>query len=397
MTGVLPKVIGEKTCKQEEYVQEKSMQEKSGQSNKEAGVTEQQYLAWLCDREHLFRGGIRRLLQCFGSAETVYCERFKGVRSFMSADQYQRINWDERVEHHIAVMQQQGVSWIGAEEAGYPASFRNLAIPPIGIFVKGRRELLETDCVGIVGARLCSSYGRETALRLARGTAQAGVTVVSGMAAGIDRAAHEGALAADGATIAVLGCGVLRCYPHENRRLYEMIAERGCLLSEYGLRQEPLAFCFPERNRLIAGLVEKLVIVEARKERSGAMITVDCALEQGKEVYAVPGSMWSVLSAGTHNLINQGAMLLESADMLLPDRPSTEKRETVVRSKVTGSKSWNERERKIWDSLGEQTMSLEELIRASSLSLAELQDGLFQLLLEEAVLEVAKNHYVRRE
>ncbi|MDO5100791.1 MAG: DNA-processing protein DprA [Eubacteriales bacterium] len=393
MTEVLPRAIGEKTCK-----------------------PEQQYLAWLCDRKHLFRGAIRRLLHHFGSAEAVYHERLGRVQAVLGSDTFQKVNWQESVEEHIALLEKEGVIWIGAGEAGYPEGFRSLAVPPIGIFVKGRRELLKTAGVGIVGARLCSSYGRETALRLARGTAQAGVTVVSGMAAGIDRAAHEGALAAEGATIAVLGCGVLRCYPHENRRLYEMIAEQGCLISEYGLHQEPLAFCFPERNRLIAGLVEKLVIVEARKERSGAMITVDCALEQGKEVYAVPGSMWSVLSAGTHNLINQGAMLLETVDMLLPDRSSSAKREDDGKAKETESKAdkergketvrpmmndrtkaWNERERKIWETLGEQAMSLEELIRASGMSLAELQDGLFQLLLEEEVLEVAKHHYVRRQ
>ena len=177
-------------------------------------------------------------------------------------------------------------------------------------------DLLARPAVGVVGARACSSYGAHVARSLARELAAAGLVVVSGLARGIDGEAHRGALDANGVTVAVLGCGIDRDYPAAHRRLARAIAETGLVISEYGPGVEPAPWRFPARNRIIAGLSAAVVVVEAR-ERSGALITADFALEEGREVFAVPGEITSVLSAGTNELIRLGATPVTKATDVL--------------------------------------------------------------------------------
>jgi DNA processing protein len=190
--------------------------------------------------------------------------------------------------------------------------------PPDGLFLRGPAgaDLLAQRVVGIVGARACSSYGAHVARSLARELAAAGLVVVSGLARGIDGEAHRGALEANRPTVAVLGCGIDRDYPSAHRRLARDIAENGLVVSEYGPGVEPAPWRFPARNRIIAGLSAAVVVVEAR-ERSGALITADFALEEGREVFAVPGEITSALSAGTNELIRLGASpVTKPADVL---------------------------------------------------------------------------------
>ena len=193
-------------------------------------------------------------------------------------------------------------------DAAYPALLAAIHDPPPELFLRGSGEtaLLERPAVAIVGARACSSYGRSVARSLARETAAAGVAVVSGMARGIDGEAHRGALDAGGVTVAVLGCGVDRDYPAAHADLARRICEQGLVVSEYEPGVEPAPWRFPARNRIIAGLCRATVIVEAR-ERSGALITADFALEEGREVLAVPGEITSALSDGTNALLRLGA------------------------------------------------------------------------------------------
>jgi DNA processing protein len=181
--------------------------------------------------------------------------------------------------------------------------------PPSEVFVRGSGELadLSRPAVAIVGARACSAYGRSVARSLARELAAAGVVVVSGMARGIDGDAHRGALDAGGITVAVLGCGVDRDYPAAHAELARRICERGLVVSEYEPGIEPAPWRFPARNRIIAGLCQATVVVEAR-ERSGALITADFALEEGRDVLAVPGEITSSLSGGTNALLRLGAV-----------------------------------------------------------------------------------------
>jgi len=200
----------------------------------------------------------------------------------------------------------------------FPSLLRAIHDPPSGLFLRGaaNSELLARPAVAIVGARACSGYGSSVARSLARELAAAGLVVVSGLARGIDAEAHRGALEAEGTTVAVLGCGIDRDYPAAHAELARRVAETGLIVSEYAPGVEPAPWRFPARNRIVAGLCAATVVVEAR-ERSGALITADLALEEGREVFAVPGEITSSLSAGTNALLKLGAApLTGAADVL---------------------------------------------------------------------------------
>jgi DNA processing protein len=200
---------------------------------------------------------------------------------------------------------------------GYPPLLAELYDPPARLLLRGGpAEILSRPAVAVVGARSCSSYGTQVARDLARELAAAGVVIVSGLARGIDGEAHRGALAAGGLTVAVLGCGIDRDYPRAHAELARRIAEGGLIVSEYPPGVEPAPWRFPARNRIVAGLARATVVVEAR-ERSGALITADFALELGREVFAVPGEITSGLSKGTNDLIRQGATPLLRPDDVL--------------------------------------------------------------------------------
>ena len=211
-----------------------------------------------------------------------------------------------------------GFRFVGRTDADYPPLLRELHDPPPGLFLRGagEAELLRRSAVAIVGARACSSYGAQVARLLGRELASAGLVVLSGLARGVDAEAHRGALEAGGLTVAILGCGVDRDYPAAHAQLARRVCERGLVASEYAPGVEPAPWRFPARNRIVAGLAAATVIVEAR-ERSGALITADFALETGREVFAVPGEITSSLSAGTNALLRLGATPLTSSGDVL--------------------------------------------------------------------------------
>jgi DNA processing protein len=208
----------------------------------------------------------------------------------------------------------------------YPRLLAELFDPPDRLYVRGAADVLSEAAVAVVGARSCSPYGAQVARHLSHELAAAGLVIVSGLARGIDGEAHRGALEAGGRTVAVLGCGIDRDYPRSHADLARRIRDQGSVVSEYPEGVEPAPWRFPARNRIIAGLCLATVVVEAR-ERSGALITADFALELGREVFAVPGEITSALSAGTNDLLRQGAApLLSAGDVfaaigLEPDRP----------------------------------------------------------------------------
>lgn len=219
---------------------------------------------------------------------------------------------------YLVAIEARGIRWLPRSAPSFPKGLAAIFDPPVGLFVRGDGEvtLLERPAVAVVGARSCSPYGSSVARTLGRELAGAGLVVVSGLARGIDGEAHRGALEAGGATIAVLGCGVDRIYPAAHTELARRVAEHGLILSEYAPGVEPAPWRFPARNRIIAGLAAATVVVEAR-ERSGALITADLALEEGREVFAVPGEITSALSAGTNGLLRIGATALTSSTDVL--------------------------------------------------------------------------------
>jgi DNA processing protein len=219
-------------------------------------------------------------------------------RMFMSS-------FDEQA--FLRELTERGYRWLPRTDPAFPSRLRSIHDPPPGLFVRGAHdlELLARPSVAVVGARACSSYGTSVAESLARELARAGVVVVSGLARGVDAAAHRGALES-GTTVAVLGCGIDRDYPRGHAALAALVAERGLIVSEYAPGVEPAPWRFPARNRIVAGFALATVVVEAR-ERSGALITADLALDEGREVLAVPGEITSQLSRGTNHLLRLGA------------------------------------------------------------------------------------------
>lgn len=217
-------------------------------------------------------------------------------------------------------------------DSRYPPRLRQIFDPPVVLFVLGRVELLMSYMVAVVGTRRPTTYGTTVAERLSSDLARAGLTVVSGMARGIDTAAHKGVLGADGDTIAVFGCGVDLLYPAENRRLYQQIAEKGCLVSEFPMGTPAYPQNFPIRNRIVSGVAEGVVVVEGA-QYSGSSITARLALEQGREVFAVPGNITSKPSWGPNLLIKQGAKLIQDWNDVILDLPAEVRRELISRGK----------------------------------------------------------------
>lgn len=219
-------------------------------------------------------------------------------------------------EKELNYLAENDINLIHMEHEAYPDMLRNIYDPPLVLYYRGDISLLKTDAVAIVGSRRATHYGQKMAFQLAADLADNGLTVVSGMAKGIDTAAHKGALHAGGNTIAVLGSGVNVCYPKSNSELYGQICSAGLVISEFPPYTQPEAKNFPIRNRIISGLSKGVIVVEAA-QKSGSLITADFALEQGKEVFAVPGPVTSPNSKGTNGLIKQGAFLVEGAGDVL--------------------------------------------------------------------------------
>lgn len=215
-------------------------------------------------------------------------------------------------------LMEQGIGFVSVEQEEYPTKLRYIPDTPYSLYYIGKLPDDSVKSIGIVGARGRSAYGSEVTGKLARELSNQGVQVISGLARGIDTDAHRGALEGDGDTFAVLGCGVDICYPNSNKYLYHSIIERGGIISEYPPGTNPLAHQFPARNRIIAGLSDCVVVMEART-KSGSLITADYAMEQGKDVYALPGRITDPLSAGCNHLIRQGAGIVQDVEDFLEE------------------------------------------------------------------------------
>jgi DNA processing protein len=252
------------------------------------------------------------LLAAFGAATGTHVVREPRTDEFRRF----RRSFDQRA--FAQELSRRGLRFLPRSDSAFPRLLRAIHDPPPGLFVRGTAglDLLDRPAVAIVGARACSAYGEHVARMLGRELAAAGLVVVSGLARGVDGAAHRGALEAGGLTVAVLGCGVDRTYPAAHTELASRIAASGLVVSEYPPGVEPAPWRFPARNRIVAGLARATVVVEAR-EGSGALITADFALEEGREVFACPGEITSALSAGTNALLRLGATPLTRADDVL--------------------------------------------------------------------------------
>jgi DNA processing protein len=271
-----------------------------------------------------------------------------------------------------------GFRFLARSEAGFPPLLRSIHDPPPGLFLRGEAEpeLLSRPAVAVVGARACSGYGASVARSLGRELGVAGLVVVSGLARGVDAEAHRGALDAGGTTVAVLGCGIDRDYPAAHAELARRVARAGLIVSEYAPGVEPAPWRFPARNRIVAGLSAAVVVVEAR-ERSGALITADLALEEGREVFAVPGEITSALSVGSNALLKLGASpLTGAADLLSALGIEGVSKQVEVEGAAAG----------LLGLVREQPASADELVRRAALDAGEVARVLVELELAGLVV-----------
>ena len=273
----------------------------------------------------------------------------------------------------LAWREQPGNLFLTLGHADYPERLREIAAAPLMLYVKGRAELLTRDAVAVVGSRNASVQGMLNAERMAHALSEAGLTIVSGLALGIDAAAHAGGLRGAGGTLAVIGTGADRIYPASNVHLARWIAEEGCIVSEYPLGTPPLRDNFPRRNRVISGLVRGVLVVEAAA-KSGSLITARLAISQGRDVYAMPGSVHAALAKGCHRLIREGAKLVETAADVLEDlRMATD---GMAGARALVDDSFVDR---VLDAIGEHPARADTLAVMLGQSAAELQGQLLAL------------------
>ena len=281
------------------------------------------YWIWLASVEGL--GPVKKfaLLNKFETAKRIYNATEKEIlkvdgMSDKIVQNMQKAKDAKLLEKYEKYILKNDIKIINISDDNYPVKLKNIYAPPITIFAKGDISLLNSKSIAIVGSREPSKYGIYVAEKFSKELSKEGITIVSGLARGIDTFAHVGALTSFGKTIAVLGSGIDVVYPKENAKYYREISEKGLIISEYIVGTAPESKNFPQRNRIISGLSDGVLVVEARKN-SGTMITTDFALEQGKELYVIPGNITSNLSAGTNNLIKEGAKLVTDVYEILED------------------------------------------------------------------------------
>lgn len=281
------------------------------------------YWIWLASVEGL--GPVKKfaLLNKFETAKRIYNATEKEIlkvdgMSDKIVQNMQKAKDAKLLEKYEKYILKNDIKIINISDDNYPAKLKNIYAPPITIFAKGDISLLNSKSIAIVGSREPSKYGIYVAEKFSKELSKEGITIVSGLARGIDTFAHVGALSSFGKTIAVLGSGIDVVYPKENAKYYREISEKGLIISEYIVGTAPESKNFPQRNRIISGLSDGVLVVEARKN-SGTMITTDFALEQGKELYVIPGNITSNLSVGTNNLIKEGAKLVTDVYEILED------------------------------------------------------------------------------
>jgi DNA processing protein len=294
------------------------------------------------------------------------------------------------LDANVTRLEKAGVKVVTWQSPEYPEHLRNIYHPPPVLYLRGSLKPVDEWSVAVVGTRRATVYGKEAARNIARELARAGVTVVSGMARGIDAIAHTAALDAGGRTIAVLGSGVDVVYPAENRRLMGRAIEQGAVLSEYALGTPPEASNFPPRNRIISGLAQGVVIVEAA-ERSGALITADYAVEQGRDVFAVPGNMFNRNSVGCNRLIQQGAKLVLSVDDILEELNLTMVAQQLELQAVVPE---NETESQVLGFLSGDPLHVDEIVRQTALPVSEVSSTLALMELKGMVRQVGGMNYV---
>jgi DNA processing protein len=318
----------------------------------------------------------------------------QAIRSGLSA------NTERQLDRELLALDRLGVTVVAYSDEAYPSRLRTIADPPALLYVSGRMDSADQYAVAIVGARRASHAGRLFTEELSRELASAGFTIVSGLALGIDAAAHRGAIEAHGRTIAVLGCGIERTYPSVHARLRRDIEQRGAVLSELPIGAAPHSYHFPRRNRIISGLSLGVIVTEAALN-SGSLITARLAADQGREVFAVPGMVKAETSHGPNALIKEGAKLVESGNDVIDELVSQVDevfKERLRTRRVPASHSprhFGNEETLVYDALSCEPQSMDAVIRKTGLTVSQVATALLALELKNCVRQLPGNDYLR--
>jgi DNA processing protein len=338
------------------------------------------------------------LLRHFGTAASVLCARpaqlqeVPHVGEKIALEICQAFNRAE-VDKELELMARHDTHLVSLAAPGYPTALASISDPPQLLFVRGALAPADANAVALVGSRSCSAYGRRVTERLAKGLVQAGFTVVSGLARGVDGVAHRAALESGGRTLAVLAGGLSKIYPPEHTDLAREVQASGALITESEMAMEPMAGMFPARNRIISGLSRAVVIVEAA-ERSGALITASHAAEQGRAVLAVPGPIDSLASGGANALIRKGAILVRGVEDILEELDGVRSAASPARASPPPP-SLDEAQRRIWDFLVEQPRHLDEMAQQLGFSIPALSGMMLTLEMKRIVRRLPGNRYER--
>jgi DNA processing protein len=359
--------------------------------------------------------GFKALLEAFGTPQKVFEAPLSMIKAVpgigdKTAPQIKSFKDWKKVEKELEFADRTCVSIVTSQDPLYPSQLLSTYDYPAFLYVKG--HLKEDDVnVAVVGSRTASTYGKFTTERLCRELVLRGITVISGLARGIDSAAHRGALSGKGRTIAVLGCGLDVVYPPENEKLFTEISLQGALISEFPFGTPPNAPNFPARNRIISGISLGVVVVEA-SEKSGSLITARIALEQGREVFAVPGSIDSSGSRGTNKLIKQGAKLIENVEDILEEilpqvtsapkvvKPDQRQKQPDDQQKILTSSPdlvLKETEKTVWQVLSQKPVHIDQIITSTGLTAHEVLVILLNLELQGLIEQKPGKTYMRKE
>lgn len=360
---------------------------------------------WIGMIEGISPGVLNRIIDYFGNVENLWKadeERLRTVIKEKHADAIIKSRNPDKIEKYSYKLKERNISYIYPGHVYYPESLSHIPDPPLILYIRGNLSLLEEEenrKVAVVGARKASAYGMETAYQFSYAMAEKGITIVSGLASGIDGTAHKAALDAGGRTIGVLGCGINVCYPRDNRSLYDRMCKDGLIISEYGLDVSPDAYRFPLRNRIISGLSKAVLVVEA-KEKSGSLITADQALEQGRDIYVIPGRISDVNSSGCNNLLKQGATCVTLpediiCDVIPGDDFMGSGYDILSDKRDSTKKNLAPDEKMVYSCVRLEQKHIDDICAELDMNVSDVVMILFSLETKKLIRQVVRNYYVR--
>lgn len=361
-------------------------------------MTEEEYWYWLVNIDGMWHGKIKKILEKAGTPRDLYNlsdNILKSIKGINEKDIYniRESKKNSDVLSQLGLLSEKNIKFIYLTHKNYPERLKNIYDAPYALYVRGKLPDEQNPTAAIIGTRLCTNYGKSITEKLAGELSGYGISIISGLAKGIDSAAHRGAINNGGHTYAVLGNGVDICYPRENIDLFCGCIENGGIISEYPPGTKPVPWQFPQRNRIISGLSDIIIVAEA-KEKSGSFITVEAALEQGKDIYAVPGRIGDVMSTGCNKLIKSGADIITGIEDVTAELGinNSINKEIGLKNKFTLEKDLQV----VYSCLDLLPKGLEKISDETGYSIKDLMQIIVKLQLLDLVSEPIKNHYAKK-